>query len=216
MPTEPDPQMRLFNTTPRGQGPRRASYEAMMNMEPHTRNSDPAGSFEAAERLHKTGLSGKQRLAVYHALRQHQGATSKELAECMEVDRYTPARRLKELEDAGWVCRGRRRKCRVSGVESLTWWIARTWIDKPDRGEDRKPVADDGPDGATPQHRSGQASGEVSRSGICNPDVDDGLPARRDVTTPEERRRLRDKLATTGDEKTRRFLTDVSKSKTKA
>lgn len=213
MPSEPDPQMRLFNTTPRGQGP--ASYEAMMNIEPHARNADPAGSFEAAERLHKSGLSGKQRLAVYHALRQHQGATSKELAEIMDVDRYTPARRLKELEDAGWVCRGQRRKCRVSGVESLTWWIARPWIDKPVHGEDRKPVADDGPEGATPQHRSGQASGEVSRSGICDGDAE-RLPARRDVTTPDERRRLREKLAATADERTRRFLNEVSKSKTEA
>lgn len=191
MPTEPDPQMRLFNTAPRGQGP--ASFKAMMNMEPHTRNADPASSFEAAERLRRSGLSGKQRLAVYHALREHQGATSKELAEFMGGDRYTPARRLKELEEAGWVCRGWRRKCRVSGVESLTWWIVRPWIDKADRRvpEDRKPDADDGPDGATPRLRSGQAS-------------DAERPAR--VTTPDERRRLRERLAATADERTRRFL----------
>jgi hypothetical protein len=191
MPTEPDPQMRLFHTSPRGQGPRPASFKAMMNMEPRTRNADPASSFEAAERLHRTGLSGKQRLAVYHALREHQGATSKELAKFMDVDRYTPARRLKELEDTGWVCRGRRRKCRVSGVESLTWWIVRRWIDKPDHPEVRKPVAEDGPDGATPRLRSGQAS-------------DAERPAR--VTTPDERRRLRERLAATADERTRRFL----------
>lgn len=201
MPSEPDPQMRLFNTAPRGQGP--ASYEAMMNMEPHARNSDPASSFEAAERLHKTGLGGKQRLAVYHALREHQGATSKELAEFMDVDRYTPARRLKELEDAGWVCRGLRRKCRISGIESVTWWIVRPWIDQPDRRvpEDRKPDADDAPDGATPRLRSGQSS-------------DAERPAR--VTTPDERRRLREKLAATADERTRRFLNEVSRSKTRA
>ncbi len=181
MPTEPDPQMRLFNTAPRGQGP--ASYEAMMHMEPHARNADPASSFEAAERLHKSGLGGKQRLAVYHALRQHQGATSKELAEFMDVDRYTPARRLKELEDAGWVCRGPRRKCRISGIESVTWWIVRPWIDPPQ--------ADCRPDRNVPEH-----------------------PNR--VTTPDERRQLREKLAATGDERTRRFLNEVSRSKTRA
>lgn len=196
MPSEPDPQMRLFNTTPRGQGP--ASYKAMMNMEPHARNSDPAGSFEAAERLHKTGLGGKQRMAVYHALRQHQGATSKELAEFMGVDRYTPARRLTELEQVGWVCRGRQRKCRVSGVESLTWWIVRRWIDKPDSGarEDGRLVAGKGPE-------------QTQKDAACRPDHNASERPSR-VTTPDERRRLREKLAATTDERTRRFLAGLS------
>lgn len=202
MPTEPDPQMRLFNTAPRGQGP--ASYEAMMNIEPHARNSDSVGSFEAAERLHRTALSGRQRLAVYHALRDHQGATSKELAEFMGVDRHTPARRLKELEDAGWVRRGRQRKCRVSGVESLTWYIVRPWIDKPDRRahEDRRPSPLDCSDEA-PKDEASRLDRKPSER-----------PAR--VTTPEDRRRLREKLAATADERTRRFLAELSKSQTEA
>jgi len=127
MPAEPDRQMRLFNPDPPERT--RATYEQVRDVEPLSGRQDPVGSFEAAGRMKATGLAGKQRLAVYHGLRVNQGVTSAELARDMACDRHAPARRLPELERAGWVCRGRRRRCSVTGIQSETWFIARPWLD---------------------------------------------------------------------------------------
>ena len=99
-PTEPSPQGVLFSIGPRPQDPRPARYETVRDMRPAARDTDASGSHAAAERLQKTGIGGKQRLAVYHALRRYPGSTSAELARYMNVDRMVPARRLVELERA--------------------------------------------------------------------------------------------------------------------
>lgn len=100
----------------------RASSTAVMGMEPLSRSGDPTGSYQAAERIQLSGAAGRQRRAVYAALRLHPGRTSRELARLMDVDRYQPSRRLPELEHAGWVRRGQRRRCSIGGIVSETWW----------------------------------------------------------------------------------------------
>ena len=189
MGAEPSPQLTLFDAD-RPERPARDSYREMMAMQPAARRSDPSGSVAAAERLQQSGLGGRQRRAVFLALRERQGATSKELAEHMACDRYTPARRLVELERAGWVCRGRRRTCRVSGIKCVTWYLGRSSIQKP---QSRAQV---------PCKSQGHWA-TASPHGATEPGSATTTPER--VTTPEQRRRLLEEAART-DEKSRALL----------
>lgn len=170
-----DDQPKLFETD-RPRRPDRMPYKDMRGMEPLSRHTDPLPSYVAADKVKRTGIGGRQRLAVYHALRANQGSTSAELARIMDVDRYQPSRRLPELEKAGWVCRGRRRRCTVTNVECTTWFIARPWLEKP--------ATTKGGEGPTAEQ------------------ADDAAEA---ATTPEQRRQIRERLAA-GDERIRRFL----------
>lgn len=149
-------------------------YDAMWSMEAASRHADSLPSYKAADRLKRSGLGGKQRLAVYHALRANQGVTSAELARIMGCDRYTPSRRLPELARVGWVCRGPRRRCSVSHIDSATWFITRAWIEGP------KPSA------PVPSRTAQQAA----------PAPGAGEPVK--VLTPEQRRELRRRLAAGG------------------
>ena len=213
MATQPSLQMTLFDLD-RPERPARASYAEMIHMQPASRGNDPSGSFVAAEQLQQSGLGGRQRRAVYMALRERQGCTSKELAAYMGVDRYTPARRLVELQRAGWVCRGRRRKCRVSGIESVTWFVTRPWIQKP-RSRAQVPCRsqghrDTGCRESVPESRSAPAKAETAHRGTAALGASGASRAQArpapDITTAVERRRLRERLASAGSEHTRRFL----------
>lgn len=149
-------QPTLFNVEPRETPQSNAApYPAMVGMEPQSRSSDPLPSYKAADQLKRSGVGGKRRLAIYLGLRQHQGATSAELARSLNLDRYEPSRRLPELRRAGWVCNGPRRRCTVSGIVSETWYITRPWIDKPRKSA---PV----PPGAQP-HDDGRAGEKQAR-----------------------------------------------------
>jgi hypothetical protein len=186
MTSEPSAQMLLFDPTPKRQTA--LSCRDMMSMEPASRDRDPVSSNRAAEAIKQSGVGGKQRLAVYMALRQHQGCTSAELAEHMGADRYCPSRRLPELARAGWVCRGRRRRCKVSGVVCKTWWIVRGWAEG---SKTTAPV----PSRPAGQNAPAPAAGE--REPVA-------------VLTPEERRRLRERMMQSGDSLTRKFLAGVA------
>ncbi len=196
MTSEPSQQTMLFSVEP--EQTHSLPYGTMRSMEPLSRRQDPVGSFEAADGLKRHGFSGRQRLAVYHALRAHQGSTSAELARIMDVDRYQPSRRLPELEKAGWVCRGRRRRCSVSGIDSVTWWIKRPWVQGqkataqvPSRGDSDQGGGrhEAGPAKQTPPDMVGDAGGSI--------------------TTPEERRELRQRLAAEGPPEVRRFIQGI-------
>ncbi len=100
---------------------------------PLSRNSDPLSSFQAADRLSRSGKYLSQKEAVFEALRRNDGATSAELAAYMVVDRHMPARRLPDLVRDGRVTQGLPRSCKVlSGpgdddkVLCATWWIVAT------------------------------------------------------------------------------------------
>jgi len=94
----------------------------LFNM-PLSRRLDPVPSFQAAEKLHKTGKWKKQKLLVLETLRRHNGSTSAEISKMIGPDRYLASRRLPELERKGLVARGRIRLCRVTGSRCLTWWV---------------------------------------------------------------------------------------------
>jgi len=167
----------LFEVEPRR--PNRASYAEMMGVEPASRTKDPLPSYVAGDRLKRAGISGRQRIAVYHALRANPGVTSMELAQIMGSDRYTPSRRLPELRQAGWVTNGRRRKCRVSKIVSDTWFVSRPWA----KGQS--------PQALVPSRAAANGASAPCPSTAAMPPAESPGP----VTTPEDRLRLRRELA---------------------
>ena len=88
---------------------------------PLARRRDPVSSQFAAHDVRASGRLGKQAAAVLQGIREHPGLTSRELAVVMDVDRYTPSRRLPYLEGLGYVKRAQRRRCRISKKLSQTW-----------------------------------------------------------------------------------------------
>ena len=91
--------------------------------QPLSRRTDPDTSYEAAKNLAESGKWNSQKIAVYEGLRKFDGATSGELAHFLGIDRYTPSRRLPEIERTGCIKRGDPRVCRVQGSRCTTWWI---------------------------------------------------------------------------------------------
>lgn len=89
--------------------------------EPLSHSRDPVTSFEAAERLYRSGKLNGQCKAVFKALRSNSGATSAELAKKMSVDRHLPARRLPDLARQGLIERGSIRTCNVTHNPCVTW-----------------------------------------------------------------------------------------------
>lgn len=103
---------------------------------PMARATDPDTSHEAAAEVTASGVAHAQRAAVLEAVRRQPGGTSDELADAMGASRYTPARRLIELERAGLVARGGARPSKLTGRNGLTWWpatVPRTPIPDPER-----------------------------------------------------------------------------------
>ena len=68
--TEP-PETTLFDIAPVDEKSRARAlpYGAVRDMEPLSRNWDPLPSYQAADGLKRSGVGGKQRFAVYMALR---------------------------------------------------------------------------------------------------------------------------------------------------
>jgi hypothetical protein len=108
---------------------------------PHSRNSDPQSSYEAVEKLHRSGFHAEQCGKVMAALEQTlavgylQRITALELAAATGLDRYMLSRRLSDLfhagkikseerNDAGLVVRARK-LCSVCGEMTLAFWIER-------------------------------------------------------------------------------------------
>jgi len=89
---------------------------------PAARATDPSTSHAAAALVTATGKRHSQAERVLDALRRHPGSTSAELAKRMGVDRFMPARRLKELETGRRAMRGNVRRCTACGNPSETWW----------------------------------------------------------------------------------------------
>jgi hypothetical protein len=91
---------------------------------PLAHRGDPQTSRDAAEHLQRSGRLATQQQAVLEALRQCDGATHAELGAFMGLHWLTPARRLPELERAGFVRKGEPRICTIKGSKCCTWWIA--------------------------------------------------------------------------------------------
>ena len=91
---------------------------------PIARNSDPAPSHIAAEKLRASGKLRAQQQRVLDALTRWPGSTAVELATSSGIDRYTVSRRLPELVPL-WARRGRPRACTVAGTIQGTWYPVR-------------------------------------------------------------------------------------------
>ena len=85
---------------------------------PRARNTDPATSHLAAERI-RPKLRAQQQ-AVLDALAKWPGSTAVELAKVSGLDRYLVSRRLPELVPVH-VRRGKPRVCTVAGTPQTTW-----------------------------------------------------------------------------------------------
>lgn len=82
---------------------------------PASRATDPETSHQAELQFTESGERSKQQSEVYQMVRRNQGCTSKEIAQREGVDRYMVAKRLPELEKAGYVFRGQARPCQAAG-----------------------------------------------------------------------------------------------------
>lgn len=99
-------------------GPKMSLFEL-----PMSKAADPVTSDQAAEKLKKSGRLKGQRLNVYNAVKKWPGRTSAEIADNMDIDRHTAAKRLPELRNAGYLVNGKIRKCRVCKNNCLTWFV---------------------------------------------------------------------------------------------
>jgi len=95
-------------------------------MEARARTTDPQSSHLAAADVEKTGTARTQRQVCLQEVIQNPGQTSAEIAAGLDLERYTPSRRLPELRDAGLVFNGPDRVCKVRGRISLTWYPVHT------------------------------------------------------------------------------------------
>ena len=83
------------------------------------RNTDPISSREAIEAI-EDKLERQQKL-ILDAVHRWPGSTAKELDGRLfgQVESH---KRLASLCDQGYIVKGARRKCRVTGMQVLTYW----------------------------------------------------------------------------------------------
>ena len=86
------------------------------------RAGDPVTSFEAADKVEKTGKARRDREACLRVVLAEPGRTAAEIAKIAGIDRYDANRRLPELRDAGRVVNREKRVCRVLGSRVMTWY----------------------------------------------------------------------------------------------
>lgn len=191
MTAEPSPQMLLFDATPRQ--PATSARQIEAQTEPASKRADPLPSFLAAESLKNTGNWHRQLRTVFHGVRRFPGLTAAELTERLGLgDRYICSRRLPELRDRfRAVCNGPERRCTVSPSKHLsqTWYCSRRFFTKGD-GQQRI---------SAPGQAAQQSASPASGAGDRGP-----------ILTPEEKRRLRERLAAEGSPETKRFLTGLA------
>lgn len=89
---------------------------------PIARKSDEPTSHAAAREVTESGRREGQLLAVLALVRKYPGRTSLELASLSKLDRHVIARRLPELETAGYISRGEIRKCTAGNRSAMTWY----------------------------------------------------------------------------------------------
>lgn len=84
------------------------------------RSTDPDTSREAALMV-ESGALRTHCAQVLAEVRLHPYGTSAEIAAAIGMDRVEAARRLPNLRDAGDVVNGPKRRCRITGNNSITW-----------------------------------------------------------------------------------------------
>ena len=88
---------------------------------PRARNSDPVSSHLAAMHITATGEKRSQQRTALAAVQKNPYKTSFELSLVCPLERHQIARRLPELEEAGFIKKGIIRRCAVGGRKSVTW-----------------------------------------------------------------------------------------------
>jgi len=88
-----------------------------------SRSTDPQTSHEAEDHINKSGSRSKQVAKFLNAVREHEGATSGELAEAVGLTMYEASKRLADLENAGKIRKGEPRVWEGSGRKQSTWWL---------------------------------------------------------------------------------------------
>lgn len=107
------------------------SYETVEGTFPWpaiARRSDPFTSHLTVDNVTDSGRRAVQRDLVREAVELIPGCTARELGDLLESDSIIDGcgiahRRLSELRQAGLVAMGTKRKCTISGVLAITWWI---------------------------------------------------------------------------------------------
>jgi DNA-binding MarR family transcriptional regulator len=87
-----------------------------------SRSYDPYSSHEAENEINKTGSRAAHQKIILEAVRRYPGHTSKELTRFCDLDRYQIARRLADLENAGYIEKGPIRKCTIGNRNAATWF----------------------------------------------------------------------------------------------
>ena len=94
-----------------------------MNIQtPASHKNDPDSSYEAEDRMNKSGKRETEQKIALEAVKNHPGCTSAELARETGLDRAMLARRLPELRPQ-YVYNGKTDCCRVNKTSAITWWV---------------------------------------------------------------------------------------------
>jgi len=88
---------------------------------PLSHRDDPLSSYQAGDRVLRSGKVKGQMKFCLLAVRRWPGRTSAELAQLAGMDRYSVARRLPALEHRGFVKKGGERLCTVCKSKCVTW-----------------------------------------------------------------------------------------------
>jgi hypothetical protein len=88
---------------------------------PLSHRNNSLGSYQAEDRVLKSGKLQEQIAAVYNALKRYPNTTSAELTRLSDLDRYMVARRLPVLAGRGLIERGPERMCSVCHSACFTW-----------------------------------------------------------------------------------------------
>ena len=99
--------------------------QKMLEFHPAHRNTDPGTSKLAEDSITISGARLTQALKVLGLVKRHTGFTSAELAKISTLDRHMVARRLPDLEHAGYIEKGDTRQCGISHLQAVTWWFIR-------------------------------------------------------------------------------------------
>lgn len=93
-------------------------------LNPNVHTGDPTPSFEAADKMEKTGKRNAHALELYRAVCANPGLTSAQLSLKVTFDLTETRRRLTDLKSAGKVKMGPVVPCPVSGNRQSTWEVA--------------------------------------------------------------------------------------------
>lgn len=97
-----------------------------------SRKNDPVTSHIAAQDIVSSGVFERQKDIVYDFLIEKNmegiNPTSAELAAMGNMDRYTPSRRLPDLEKEGKVKKMSPRTCTVTKKKCVTWFANKSLV----------------------------------------------------------------------------------------